>query len=168
MKKQQLTFIVLSMLLAACSTTPKSSATSAVPAQTSQASAATPAGTASKQVAAMDSTSQALESIYFDTDRSDVTSQFKDAVKRQADWMMAHKGDIVTVQGNTDERGSNEYNLGLGHRRATAAHRMLAAMGIPAKRIKDVSFGKEKPKASCHEEKCWEQNRRVDFAHSQS
>ncbi len=165
--KKHLTFIALSMALAACSSTPKTSAdASAAPASSAQASAATQAVTAAKDNTGNPG-AMVLNSVYFDTDRSDIKAQFRDAVKQQAEYLKAHKNDVVAVEGNTDERGSDEYNLALGHRRATAVHRMLVVMGIPEKRIKDVSFGKEKPQATCHEEKCWEQNRRVDFVHKQ-
>ncbi len=163
--KKQLAFIVSSMLLAACSSTPKTNSDlSAAPANGAKTAAAPAATTAA---AAKSNDSQALSSVYFDTDRSNVKPEFKAVVQHQVEWMKAHKADVVTVAGNTDERGSTEYNLALGHRRASSVHHMLVAMGIPAKRIKDVSFGEAKPKATCHEEQCWEQNRRVDFVHQQ-
>ncbi len=165
--KKHLAVLGSFMLLAACSSTPKTNSDlGANKTNGSQVNAASQGVVASKENSdKLSAKSEALSSIYFDTDKSEIKTQFLDVVKQQAEWMKVHKGEVVTVQGNTDERGSDEYNLALGHRRAAAVHRMLVAQGVSAKRIKDVSFGKEKPAATCHEEKCWEQNRRVDFVH---
>ncbi len=158
--KKLLALVVASMILAACKTTTPTTTGAKAPAspQDNQTAGGVSGGKTD---------SAPLNSVYFDLDKSDVQSRFKDDVKRQAEWLEAHKKDVVTLEGNTDERGSNEYNIALGNRRAKAVHRMLVAMGIPGERIKDTSFGKEKPKATCHDESCWQQNRRVDFAHSQ-
>jgi peptidoglycan-associated lipoprotein len=72
----------------------------------------------------------------------------------------------VVLQGNCDERGSREYNLALGQRRADAVKQRMVLLGVPQTRIETVSFGKEKPRATCHDESCWSQNRRVDFVHA--
>jgi peptidoglycan-associated lipoprotein len=156
--------VASSMVLAACASTPKDNSAAASNG-TSQASVV-PQGnvndTSSKNLA------QNAESVYFDFDQSDVKPQFKQELRQQAEWVKSHKKDSVTLEGNADERGSDEYNLALGSRRAVAVRKSLIALGVPGQRIKDVSFGKEKPKATCHEEKCWAENRRVDFVHKQS
>ncbi len=69
------------------------------------------------------------------------------------------------MEGNADERGSAEYNLALGDRRANAVRKNLELLGIPTAQIKTLSFGEEKPRLLCHEEKCWQENRRDDFVH---
>lgn len=106
------------------------------------------------------------ESLYFDFDKSTVKPVFQNAVMKQVEFIKSHGEDIVTLEGNADERGSKEYNQALGERRAHAVKKALQALGIPAKQIKTVSHGKENPRLTCHEEKCWAENRRVDFVHS--
>lgn len=105
------------------------------------------------------------KSVYFDFDKSLIKPEYQDTVQQQVEWMKSHKNDVVTLEGNADERGSNEYNLALGMRRATTVEKVLELAGIPSSRIKDVSYGEEKPRLICHEEKCWHENRRVDFDH---
>ncbi|MGB8410375.1 MAG: OmpA family protein, partial [Gallionella sp.] len=84
---------------------------------------------------------------------------------KQAAFLKAHNNDVVTIEGNCDERGSPEYNLALGDRRADAARKSLEILGVPETQIKVVSFGLEKPRLTCHEERCWKENRRDDFVH---
>jgi peptidoglycan-associated lipoprotein len=104
-------------------------------------------------------------SVYFDFDKSEIKPEYQDVLKRQAAFMMAHSNDSVTVLGNADERGSDEYNLALGDRRANTARKFLELLGVPAARISTKSLGEEKPRLTCHEEKCWKENRRDDFVH---
>jgi peptidoglycan-associated lipoprotein len=80
--------------------------------------------------------------------------------------METYARDDLTVQGNCDERGGREYNLALGQRRADAVKERLVLLGVPASRIETVSFGKEKPRLTCHEEKCWKEDRRDDLVDS--
>ena len=105
------------------------------------------------------------QSIYFDFDRYAVKPEYRNIVQIQAEFIKAHKNAMVTVEGNADERGSNEYNLALGDKRANAVRKNLELLGVPATQIRAVSMGEEKPRLSCHEEKCWKENRRADFAH---
>ncbi len=123
--------------------------------------------TADKLSASVNASVQSLQkqSIYFDFDKSEIKPEFRDVLQQQAEFIMAHKNDIVTVQGNCDERGSDEYNLALGNRRADAAQKNLELLGVSSSQIKTVSFGEEKPRLTCHEEKCWKENRRDDFIH---
>ena len=102
-------------------------------------------------------------SVYFDFDRYVVKPEYQSVVQRQAEFVKMHKNIIVTLEGNADERGSNEYNLALGDRRANAVRKNLELLGVPATQINVVSLGEEKPRLSCHEEKCWQENRRNDF-----
>lgn len=167
--------VASSLLIVACSSTPKTGsnetpknavASTAVPATAqAQAQVRTQASTDSRKVF---SQQEALknESIYFDFDKFQVKPAFYEVAQREAAWMRAHNSDMVTLEGNTDDRGSTEYNLALGGRRARAVHQALTTLGVPSGQIKDVSLGEEKPRATCEEEKCWQENRRVDFVHS--
>ncbi len=102
------------------------------------------------------------KSIYFDRDEFTVKAEFNNIIQQQAESAKANRLSI-TLEGNADERGSSEYNLALGSKRANAVKKSLEIMGVPSKQIRTASFGEEKPKVTCHEEKCWQENRRVDF-----
>lgn len=102
------------------------------------------------------------KSVYFDRDEFIVKAEFNSLIQQQAQYAKANRLGI-TLEGNTDERGSSEYNLALGNKRANAVKKSLEIMGVPSKQINTVSFGEEKPRSTCHEEKCWQENRRVDF-----
>ncbi|MDD5301209.1 MAG: OmpA family protein [Gallionella sp.] len=105
------------------------------------------------------------QSVFFDFDRYVVKPEYQGVVQRQAEFIKMHRNDIVTLEGNADERGSNEYNLALGDKRANAVQKDLELLGVPATQIRAVSMGEEKARLSCHEEKCWKENRRDDFFH---
>jgi OOP family OmpA-OmpF porin len=104
-----------------------------------------------------------LDSIYFDFDKYNVKPEFKDAVKKNADYLKANKASNVVIEGNTDERGTNEYNMALGQRRADSAAKALQAAGVEAKRIKAMSNGEEKPVCKESTEACWAKNRNAMF-----
>ena len=103
------------------------------------------------------------DSIYFDYDKYNVKPDYKNVVKKNADYLKANKGSNVTIEGNCDERGTNEYNMALGQRRADSAAKALKAAGIDAKRIKTVSYGEEKPVCTQSTEACWSMNRNAKF-----
>ena len=103
------------------------------------------------------------QSIYFDFDRSKINPEYKPVISDQANFLNAHSNVLVTLEGNCDERGSSEYNLALGQRRAYRVGQALELLGVPARQIKTISYGEEKPRLTCHEERCWKENRRVDF-----
>ena len=107
-------------------------------------------------------------SVYFDFDKSDIKAEFKPLIEAHAKYLRAHAGAKITVQGNTDERGSTEYNIALGQRRADAVVNMMKLLGVPAKQMEAVSFGKEKPKALGHDEAAWAQNRRSDIVYDRT
>ncbi|MGC4060750.1 MAG: peptidoglycan-associated lipoprotein Pal [Aquabacterium sp.] len=113
-----------------------------------------------QQVAALNKAS-----VLFDFDDYTVKSSYSDMLIKQAQFLKATGADHLTLQGNSDERGSAEYNLALGQKRAEAVRKALTLLGVSEGQIETVSFGKEKPKADCHDESCWSQNRRVDFVH---
>ncbi|HYL82749.1 MAG TPA: peptidoglycan-associated lipoprotein Pal [Candidatus Angelobacter sp.] len=100
---------------------------------------------------------------YFDYDKADIRADARDALSKTADYLKSEPSIKVTVEGHCDERGSTEYNLGLGDRRANAVKQYLVSLGVPADRISTVSFGKEKPFCMDHNEACWQQNRRGHF-----
>jgi peptidoglycan-associated lipoprotein len=100
---------------------------------------------------------------YFDYDKADIRPDARTALASTADFLKAHPSIKVTIEGHCDERGSTEYNLGLGDRRANATKQYLVSLGVPADRLATVSFGKEKPFCTEHNETCWQQNRRGHF-----
>ena len=102
-------------------------------------------------------------SVHFDFDQDAIKPDETAVVSEHANLANSVPNDHVTLQGNCDERGSREYNLALGQRRADAVKQKLVLLGVPESRIETISFGKEKPRALCHEENCWAENRRADF-----
>lgn len=99
--------------------------------------------------------------IFFDTDSSVVRADAQQTLSRQAQWLARYPNYQITVEGHADERGTREYNLALGARRAAATRDFLASRGIDRGRIKTLSFGKERPVAVCDDISCWSQNRRA-------
>lgn len=99
--------------------------------------------------------------VYFDFDRDDIKPEFMSVIKAQAANLGSSKK--VTLEGHADERGSREYNLSLGERRAKSVAEVLKANGISADRIKLVSFGEDRPAVEGHDESAWSKNRRVEF-----
>jgi len=100
---------------------------------------------------------------YFDTDKADLRPDAREALSSTASFLKDYPSLKVTVEGHCDERGSTEYNLGLGQRRADAVKQYLTSLGITPDRLTTVSFGKEKPVCAEHGEPCWQQNRRGHF-----
>lgn len=166
--KKVVSVVVTSLLLAACSSTPKTAAndstSNAASPNTTPATTPSQAELDAQRLAAQTAALQ-KDSIYFDFDKFAVKAEFRASLKHEVEWMREHKNASVTLEGNTDDRGSTEYNLALGSERAHAVHKSLVALGVASARIKDVSLGEAKPRASCEEEKCWQENRRVDFVH---
>lgn len=104
-----------------------------------------------------------LQSIYFDFDKSDIKSGSEAGLKSNAAWINKNGKSQVQVQGNCDERGTNEYNIALGDRRAKSAQKYLTNLGVGKDRLSTVSYGEEKPVCTEHNESCWTKNRRDDF-----
>ena len=106
--------------------------------------------------------------IYFDYDQTGIRADARAALAKDAEALLAILADfpaaIITLEGHCDERGSAEYNLGLGDRRAASAREFIEALGVPAERLKTVSFGKERPRCTEASEECWQTNRRVHFS----
>jgi len=105
-----------------------------------------------------------LADVYFDFDRSEITPAARTALEQNAKVLMARGNTQVRIEGNCDERGTNEYNLALGERRAEAVKRVLVALGVPASSLSTISYGEEQPVCRDHQESCWGKNRRAHLA----
>jgi peptidoglycan-associated lipoprotein len=105
-------------------------------------------------------------SVYFDFDSFVVKDEYKPLVEAHARYLQSHPDARMTIQGNTDERGSREYNIALGQKRADAVKRMMVLLGAGDNQIETVSFGKEKPKNPGHDEAAWAENRRDDIVYA--
>ena len=101
------------------------------------------------------------DTIYFDTDRFNIDSADQQALAAQASWLAKYPAKRITIEGHCDERGTREYNLALGERRANAAKNYLVSLGVDAGRITTVSYGKERPVALGSDEESWAKNRRA-------
>ncbi len=101
--------------------------------------------------------------IRFDFDKFDLTPPSRETLKKMADTMLANKNVTITIEGNCDERGTAEYNLALGEKRATSAAKYLVSLGVDQGRIKTISYGKERPLDPGHDEEAWAKNRRDHF-----
>jgi peptidoglycan-associated lipoprotein len=106
---------------------------------------------------------QGVHDAFFDFDKADIRGDAREMLSQTAEYLKANSSIRVTIEGHCDERGSTEYNLGLGDRRAAAVKEYLVSLGISADRMNTVSFGKEKPFCMEHNETCWQQNRRGHF-----
>lgn len=107
----------------------------------------------------------AKRSVYFDFDRYAIKPEYQGVVDVHSKYLVANKGRKVLVQGNTDERGTTEYNLALGQKRAEAVKRALTLLGVQEAQLEAVSLGEEKPKAEGHDEAAWAENRRADLVY---
>jgi peptidoglycan-associated lipoprotein len=159
MNLRTLSLLAGMLLLAACADNP--STTSGTGAN---AAANTPAPTTNTNSippgSAQDFVQNVGDRVFFDFDKSDVKPEGRQILQRQADWLKKYPNVTVTVEGHCDERGTREYNLALGERRATAVKKMLVALGIPANRVSTISYGKERPAVVGSNEAAWAQNRR--------
>jgi peptidoglycan-associated lipoprotein len=104
-----------------------------------------------------------FEDIYFDYDEYEISASSKAVLEKISTWMLKNRASKISIEGHCDERGTNEYNLALGDRRAKAARDVLIALGVPSGRIDMISFGEEKPVCSEKTDACYAKNRRVHF-----
>ncbi len=113
----------------------------------------------------------ALQDAFYDYDKSDIRDDARSALTKDADLLKSIFQDfpdaVITVEGHCDERGSAEYNLGLGDRRAASAKEFLVQLGVPADKLKTISYGKERPVCTDANEACWQRNRRAHFSTGQ-
>ena len=110
---------------------------------------------------AQDFTVNIGDRIFFDTDSTSIRADAQQTLSRQAQWLNQYKQYAIVVEGHADERGTREYNLALGARRAAAARDFLVSKGVASSRLKTISYGKERPVAVCDDISCWSQNRRA-------
>ncbi|WP_338243329.1 peptidoglycan-associated lipoprotein Pal [Aurantiacibacter hainanensis] len=101
------------------------------------------------------------DTIYFDTDRYNIDTDDATALRRQAEYLLQYTNARATVEGHADERGTRDYNLALGERRANAAKNYLVSLGVPESRLRTVSYGEERPVATGSNEQAWARNRRA-------
>jgi len=99
--------------------------------------------------------------VFFETDQTDLSSQARATLDNQAQWLSRYSQYTFTIEGHADERGTREYNIALGARRAQAVRDYLVSRGIAANRMRTISYGKERPVAVCNDISCWSQNRRA-------
>ncbi|HEX3633371.1 MAG TPA: peptidoglycan-associated lipoprotein Pal [Casimicrobiaceae bacterium] len=172
--------VLAALALAACSTTPKQEGgapvdernpTATTPgAATSGAATGSVAGAANQGAGQMNplkdpSSILSKRSVYFDFDAYAIKDDYKSLLEAHARYLQANRNARMTIEGNTDERGSREYNIALGQRRADAAKRMMLLSGATEAQIDTVSFGKEKPRNPGHDESAWAENRRDDLGY---
>jgi len=99
--------------------------------------------------------------VFFDTDSSELSDQARATLDKQAQWLNNYNRYAFTIEGHADERGTREYNIALGARRAETVREYLASRGVSAQRMRTISYGKERPVALCNDISCWSQNRRA-------
>lgn len=104
-------------------------------------------------------------SLFYDLDSFDVKPEYKTLVDAHGNYLASNPNAKVFLQGNADERGSREYNLALGQKRADGVRKILSLLGAKENQVEAVSLGEEKPRAECHDDSCWSQNRRTDFVY---
>lgn len=172
------------LLVAACETTPDESASTSGAGATTSTGGGTVSGGVSGTAVTPETTPEVMASaepmmastpapgsqedltinvgdrVFFDFDKSVITAASEKTLKRQAAWLRNNSTVTVTIEGHADERGTREYNLALGDRRANSVKNFLAALGIDKSRIATISYGKERPDALGHTEAAWSQNRR--------
>jgi peptidoglycan-associated lipoprotein len=168
MRHQPLSTLALglaaALALSACASKPKPSATGPVEAPPAVGEPSPMAPGAGPSVAGLsalqaDLAAQAGERVFFELDSYSLDDQAAATLSRQAEWLLRHPGVRALVAGNCDERGTREYNLALGARRAAAAKAFLVSRGVAASRLDTVSYGKERPIADGSDEAAWAQNR---------
>ena len=157
MKLRFLSIFAAAALLAACESAPQQAATNTGAGQVTPPKAATVSGPAA---GSKEEFLTIGDRVFFDTDKSAVRSDGKATLDKQIAWLKKYPNYGITVEGHCDERGTREYNLALGERRANAVKQYMVANGLPAARVKTISYGKERPVALGSNEAAWAQNRR--------
>jgi peptidoglycan-associated lipoprotein len=179
-----LTAVVAAVLIAGCSTTPDDASQSGgapvIDPVTGKPAPKGKPGAQAQKIPGVDLTAKpgpgeadprlksgvlARRSIYYDYDQFDIKDEYRGLVEAHAKYLRENPAARVLVQGNTDERGSREYNIALGQRRADAVKKMMMLLGATEAQIETVSFGKEKPRNPGHDEGAWTENRRDDFVY---
>ena len=168
--------LAVAAVLSGCATTDTQDTNAAAPdpqARSGQASSSSSTGNApGGQVGSRGTGSSAAasqrpdlkRSVYYEFDKYDVKPEYRALVESHARWLKANPKAKLVIEGNADERGSREYNVALGQRRAESVTKMMVLMGARADQVEAVSWGEEKPRASGHDDSAWSENRRADFA----
>ncbi len=183
--RKLLPILALTLLIAGCSTTPDQGAPiddKSMGAGTTAAGGATTSGTTTPRVGGTSGATAATgaavnplkdpnnvlskRSVYFDYDSFVVRDEFKPMIEAHTKYLNANRNARLTIQGHTDERGSREYNIALGQKRADAVKRMMTLQGVQEIQIETISFGKEKPRNLGHDESGWAENRRDDLVYA--
>ena len=165
-------------LLGACASTPAPQAPAATPtaAKTAQPASSQAANSNAANAASVNASALPAHrdpanklakqrSVYFDYDQYAVKQQYVDTVESHAKYLQSNQNTKLKVEGNADERGSREYNLALGQKRAEAVKKLMVVTGAGESQVEAISWGKEKPKALGHDEAAWAENRRADIAY---
>ena len=169
MKKLVISIVLVNLLVACASQKPKEAekpAAAPAPAPVvEQQAAPEPAPAPVVEVDPLNDPANILSkrSVYYAFDKDVIQDTYKPMVQAHGQYLAEHPDRHVRLEGNADERGSNEYNLGLGQRRANSVKKMLVLSGAKSSQIETVSFGEEKPRCTDHKESCWWQNRRSDI-----
>ena len=165
--KTSLAALLLTGLVAGCATqSTDESSPAPAPAPTATGTSSSPRATSSGGIFGSRNAGAVMpqaRSVYYEFDRSEIKADSTKVIDANAQYLREHPELKVKVEGNADERGSREYNLALGQRRADAVQKRMTILGIPSDRIETVSYGKEKPKAVGHDESAWSENRRSDI-----
>ena len=158
------------LLLAACGSSGSDGTGSMAPTDTTQLSATNPDGVDGQNLGGNAATgpgstgefeSSVGNTIHFDTDSYSLNAEAQSQLQKQAAWLQKYPQHMATVEGHADERGTREYNLALGDRRATTVMNYLVALGVDKSRLSEVSYGKEKPVCPDATDSCWNENRRT-------
>lgn len=155
------------LLLAACESTPDKKPSTSGAGGTSTSSGSGSGGTTSRTLpgpragSAEDFVVNVGDRVFFDFDRYNLKPQARQVLERQATWLKRYPSVVITLEGHCDERGTREYNLALGERRANSAKNYLVALGVNPNRIRTISYGKERPAVAGSNDAAWAQNRRA-------
>lgn len=148
-------------LLAACETAPQNTAATGSAGAAPAPAAAAPTQSGPRPGSQEDLVRNVGDRIFYDFDKSELRPEARRTIERWAGWLKQYPQVTVTVEGHADERGTREYNIALGERRATAARNFLVSQGIDARRVATISYGKERPAVLGSNEAAWSQNRRA-------
>lgn len=160
MRLKIVSLVAVALLATACSSKPEQTTTASTGGTTAPAAPAAATPTGPVPGSAEDFVVNVGDRVFFGFDKSDLTPEATATLDRQAAWLKQYPAVTVTVEGHADERGTREYNLALGERRATAVKNYLTAMGVDAARVNTISYGKERPAVVGSNEAAWTQNRR--------
>ena len=163
--KKTLFFALSLALLYGCANTPVETEKPAAPGVEPQGLPVSPP-LAGRPVSAAPQIDLSKRSVFYEYDKYDIRDEYRPVLQAHGKYLAENRGKKMLIQGNCDERGSREYNIALGQRRAEGVKRMLVLMGATEGQVEPVSLGEEKPRCTEHSEGCWSQNRRSDMRYS--